>query len=693
MLLDLVYSLDKMILGNIIGKSGTNVFSFIVKENAKKFMYVKSMHKEGYPILAQIVEIEKEKEETKAKCNILGYRDKTGILRNLRTPLEPGADVEYADDDFVKGVLDLKDTKNGAYIGVLEDRENIKVYLDLNKIITKHLAILAKSGSGKSFFCGVLLEEILDRKIPVVVIDPHGEYSSLKFPSEKKDELKPFGLEPKGYIKQIQEYTPDVEKNPEAKVLKLNAKNLTGSELMHLLPAKLSSSQIGLLYGALSDITRVSDFDQLMLSLQAEENNAKWTLISIIDYLKRLNIFSDSCTSLNEIVSVGKCSVVNLRGIPQEMQEIIVYKLVTDLFNARKRGEIAPFFLVIEEAHNYVPERSFGEVKSSSILRQVIAEGRKFGLGVAVVSQRPARVEKTILSQCTTQIILKITNPNDLKSISSSVEGITSETEKEIINLHVGTAMLIGITDMPLFVNVRPRKTRHGGESIDVVGTFADAKIDFSGIDYENTEKKVWDSNSSKEVISMIRPKLTKNDITKLINKKIKSLKSILVPCYMFTCIKDKVEFNLLVNLFNGDLVTDLERGVGKSLILNLDKLSEKESKVLNICIDFSKEFTPGDVFAKSGLMFSEATVILNGLTKKGFLILNGKNYLVSESLGVLLNLKNYSCHEKNEFIPFEVDEKLEIKYKLNDIASILKKFIEVKNFKECNLVKYYVEY
>ena len=162
-----------MLLGKIIGKSGTNQFSFLVEANAKKFMYIRAMHKEGFNILAQIIDIEKEKEETRAKCNVLGYRDKAGILRNLRTPLEPGASVEYADDDFVKSVLDLKESKNGAFVGYLEDRENIKVYLDLNSVITKHLAILAKSGSGKSFFSGVLLEEILEKKIPIVVIDPH----------------------------------------------------------------------------------------------------------------------------------------------------------------------------------------------------------------------------------------------------------------------------------------------------------------------------------------------------------------------------------------------------------------------------------------------------------------------------------------------------------------------------------------
>ena len=143
-----------MILGNLIGKSGTNQFSFLVKENAKKFMYVQVMHKEGYNILAQVVEIEKQEQETVAKCNILGYRDEQNILKNLRTPLEPGSEVKYAEDEFIKKTLGLEEDKKGAYIGVLEDRENIKVYLDLNKLITKHVSVLAKSGSGKSFFVG-----------------------------------------------------------------------------------------------------------------------------------------------------------------------------------------------------------------------------------------------------------------------------------------------------------------------------------------------------------------------------------------------------------------------------------------------------------------------------------------------------------------------------------------------------------
>src|SRR3989344_474767 len=86
---------------------------------------------------------------------------------------------------------------------------------------------------------------------------------------------------------------------------------------------------------------------------------------------------------------------------------------ISKRFIYRKKRNVPPFFLVLEEAHNYVPERSFNEAKSSRILRQIFSEGRKFGLGVCLLLQRPPRVDKSALSQVTTQIILKVTNPND----------------------------------------------------------------------------------------------------------------------------------------------------------------------------------------------------------------------------------------------------------------------------------------
>jgi hypothetical protein len=126
--------------------------------------------------------------------------------------------------------------------------------------------------------------------------------------------------------------------------------------------------------------------------------------------------------------------------------------------------------VVVEEAHNYIPERGTGNAASTSVVRTIAAEGRKFGLGLMVISQRPARVDKNVISQCNTQIIMRVTNPNDLKALSKGLEGMTGELEEEIKRLPAGVAMLVSNEiERPITVNIRPRKSRHGGVSTQIV--------------------------------------------------------------------------------------------------------------------------------------------------------------------------------------------------------------------------------
>jgi uncharacterized protein len=667
-------------LGKIIGRSSTNEFVFLMEKSCNKFEYIQVEHREGYPVLAQIVEIEKDRDRTIAKCSVVGHRPGS-VLVNIRTPLEPDSDVIKAPDEFVEDTLGLKAEKNGAYMGVLEGRDKIKISLDLNKLITRHVAVLARTGAGKSYALSVLLEEILERNIPIVIFDPHGEYPSLKLPSKKSKKHERFGVEPKGYGKKIVEFSPDVEKNPTARPLKLNKENLTGNELMHMLPAKLSSSQIGLLFAALKDMGKTADFEELMVNLQLEENNLKWALISIIDYLRRLNLFSRDCTSLNDLVKPGRASVINLRGVPPEIQEVVAYKLISDLFSARKNSEIPPFFLVLEEAQNYVPERSFGEVKSSKVIRQVIAEGRKFGLGVAVVTQRPARIEKSVLSQCGTQIILKVTNPGDLKTISTSVEGITSETEKEIRNLHIGKAMVVGVVDSPLFVEIRPKKSKHGGETVDIVSTFASLEI--------NDESEEEGSNAN--LLNIVKPKHSIEDIENMTEKEIKEIKQRLIPCVSFTCNQDNEKFNLLVNLVNGHLVKDTEKGSGTSFIGGLGELSESESKIYALALKLDGEFAAADVFGKSKMQFAEVYDLVKSLVKKDYFKKEGDKYLLSDKVNMFNNLKDYSVFEQTDFMKIDYDKMFDEKYDWKEILTFFKKFVSITSSKKCYLVDYEV--
>ena len=644
-----------MILGNIIGKTSTLEFNFLVKHEINKFDYVQVLFRNNY-ILAQVLEIEKSN-QTIAKCNIIGYRE-GNKLKKLLSPLEPGSEVLKADENFIKEVLDLKEDKNSAFIGSLQRYDNLKVYLDLNKLLTKHVSILARSGSGKSYVGGVLVEEILERDIPILIIDPHSEYSSLREKSEKDiEKLLKFNLKPKDYKNKVKIYSPNTTDNPECIPLKLSNYNLSSQEILHILPAKLSNVQLGLLYNSLKEINKI-DFNQLILELELEENPAKYTLINIIKYLSKLNLFSDAPTSLQELITPGKCSIINLKGAQQEWQEVVVYKLVKDLFEERKKGNIPPFFLIIEEAHNYLPERSFGEAKSSRILRQCAAEGRKFGLGMAVISQRPSRLDKSVISQCSTQIILKVTNPNDLRAIANSVEGLTHESEKEIMNLSVGTALITGVAELPLFVNIRPRMTKHGGEAVDMLNI---------------TNNK---SQEKGELLQVIKQKISKEDI-ELLGKEAKRK---LIPClYIQTD-----ENNLLVNLSNGRLINNLENGDGRDIIKKLE-LSPQQKRVFDSALAL-REFTAAELFSKSGVQFSEIYDIINILLRKGYFIQEGNKYKLNNAFN--LDFQDFNVYNKPDFYRVE-GEKLSKKFNNYDVTIFLSNFIKIKNEKECWLEIY----
>lgn len=661
-----------MILGKIFGKITTSSFKFLVEKETKKFEFVQVLHKVYDYVLCQVIEIERTDKDI-AKCIVIGHKDDKGRIKPIRIPFDQSCEVLKAEDAFIKEVIKLEETDKGAYIGKL-DGKNIDVNLDLKKLLTKHVAILAKSGAGKSYAVGVLVEEIIDKKVPILIIDPHGEYSSLKFPNdEDRDALVEYNLKPKQF-KNIREYG-DSKLNPELRPLRLN-NNLTATEITHLIPGKLSNTQMGLLYSALKHIDRLN-FTNVLLEMEKEENNSKWTIINNIEHLNNLDIFSDSYISYNEFIQPGRCSIINLKGIAPDVQEIIVYKIMKDLFELRKKNKIPPFFTIMEEAHNYCPERSFGETRCSKILRTVASEGRKFGLGLCVVSQRPARVDKSVLSQCTTQMILKVTNPNDLKAIQNSVEGLTSESSDEIKNLTIGTALITGIVDMPLFVNIRTRMTKHGGVATDILDQAQDEDF-FDGVkEFEESD-----------LLPLIKPNITIKDLKLMSDKDIKSVSEVLYPGFLFLCQDKDNEFNLLVESVNGDIVEDVESFKTKKLP-ELQKLKPEEIKLLHVSFKL-KEFGLEDL-TKLGLPL-DIDKGLKSLLKKEYLINQDNKYKLSEKY-VLSQLSKHACFSKIEFLKLNYNMKKDSKLDIDLLKEKLSKFTTIKDQRECFILRHEIQY
>ena len=125
-----------------------------------------------------------------------------------------------------------------------------------------------------------------------------------------------------------------------------------------------------------------------------------------------------------------------------------------------------PVFTLLEEAHRFAPAGA--SVVSTNILKQILSEGRKFGVGIGLITQRPGKLDQDVLSQCMTQIIMRIVNPIDQDTIAKSVEGAGRQLLDELPALTKGQAVISGVgVNTPVMCRVRPRLTKHGGETFD----------------------------------------------------------------------------------------------------------------------------------------------------------------------------------------------------------------------------------
>jgi len=483
-------SMEKV--GIIYGDVGTTQVQFTVVSSIDQGEYVQIKHQTVGWVLGRIDTIERKTDLSSVRAlemsnggnvpiqetivgtiTIIGYRDDAGILQYPKTPFFAGTEIYKAQDSVIKKVIGIETIKKtGAFIGKLYNHD-IPIYLDINSLIQKHVSILSKTGGGKSYLTGVILEELLKHNVTAVVIDPHGEYSSIKSPSKNSEQLKKYDLDPKGFDSDLLVFSPDTSVNKDSKPLKFTLFQMNSRELLtlmnladyrpYLVPLRKAIDRLKLSkieYGV-EDIIRVLE--------EEEESATVNVLVNALTYLNEIGIFEKKGTKIDEIVQKGKLSIINLRGVPPDIQELVTQRLSFALFELRKRDKIPPLMLVVEECHNFVPQQ--GKALSSKILRTIASEGRKFGLGLCLISQRPAKVDKNVLSQCNTQIILKVTNPNDLKAIGSSVEGLTKGSLEEIQRLPVGVALVMGGSlNMPLFVEIRPRQSKHGGESVNIVG-------------------------------------------------------------------------------------------------------------------------------------------------------------------------------------------------------------------------------
>ncbi len=538
------------LIGEVVGTTGTRTFSFVAYKEVQRLDFVAVKDEENRWILCQVMSVTSEPDgesvKNKAKVRVIGYRTERGLVQPKK-PIRPRSLVYLADKKVIQETLGLK--REGLYIGVLDANRECEVYLDPKELVSKHVSVLAQTGSGKSYTVGVILEELLEQNLPVVVLDPHGEHVSLRFKNDNPAELEKmpeFKIKPKAYP--VVEYSPDPRVNPGAEPLTFSDKNLSIVEIENAAPGELTGSQLGLLYTAIRNLKKRGSYtlDDIIAEVENEESAAKWHLMNKLEYIRDMGIFTRNPTPIESLVQPGVATIINLRGIPPEIQGLVAFKITHDLFEMRKMGRVPPLFLVIEEAHNFCPEKT--KTTASDIIRTVASEGRKFGMGLCVISQRPARVDKNVISQCNTQIILKITNPNDLKAVSTA-EGIDQTVQQEIKNLSPGIALILG-QQIPLFVAIRVRRSKHGGVTVDITQRTGNGKR-----------------------IPVLRSVSRAN-----IESRLGELKTLYYPCYIVETDRDSYLFEgMQGNLvyIEGDRVKQKKIGLGAEHLAILDAIGD----------------------------------------------------------------------------------------------------------------------
>jgi len=422
----------------------------------------------------------------------LGEVSSKGIFTNgIKNYPVTGAEVHTVNREEIESIF-VKFRAQGYNIGVASADNSIDVCVDPAALFGRHTAVLGQSGAGKSWTVTNLLQRAVKSmpKAHIILLDLHGEYSW-----EDKDGNRQYAFDEKTtrYI--------------DARDLEIPYWLMTFAELVDLLvdhSDASASTQIAFLRDSVQDLrnkankdlnignisidspvyfslTELYDyfeeankatthfgkekgvlagqFDQFMMRLQSRMNDQRY------DFLLNPKHRTDSSTLsglLRDFVGLGEpraqITIIDLSSVPFDVRPVVtaqVGRLAFEFNYWNPKFKEFPLLLVCEEAHAYIPREGNQQFEGTRRSMQRIAkEGRKYGVGIMVVTQRPHELSETVLAQCSTFICLRLTNPDD----QDYVRDLVPEAERDFIDilssLSQGEAMIMGLA-VPLPTRVQ----------------------------------------------------------------------------------------------------------------------------------------------------------------------------------------------------------------------------------------------
>ena len=357
---------------------------------------------------------------------------------------------------------------NTVRIGSLHQDKSVPAFIAPNDLLGKHFAVLGATGSGKSCATAVILRAILSKhgSAHIVILDPHNEYSAAF--ADVAEIISPQNLTLPYWLLNFEELKELIigqgSRNMETDAAILNQivtqakRNIAqsaqagGDQSLVITvdtPAPYRLSDVGKLIdeqlGKLDKPTDVAPYLRIKERFQNLQSDRRYSFM-----FPGLTVIDNMAKVLSRIFRVpvdGKpVTVIDTSGVPSEVLNVVVSLLCRMTFDfALWSDQAVPILLVCEEAHRYAPNLDgVGFESSKRALSRIAKEGRKYGVSLCLISQRPSELAMTVISQCGTIFAHRLTGDKDQEFLAGILPESSVGLMGELPSLRNGEAIAVG---------------------------------------------------------------------------------------------------------------------------------------------------------------------------------------------------------------------------------------------------------
>ena len=383
-----------------------------------------------------------------AQIDFLGEGDEerlTGKIYNFRRGVTrypmPGHPVFAAGSDDLRQLYAADDRAN-VEIGTVYPTTDVRAALYVDAFLGKHFALLGSTGTGKSTSAALILHRICDLAPHghIVMIDPHGEYSAAFKTNgalyDVSNLAMPYWLLNFEELCEVFVTTEGSDKQTDSDILAkcllaARAKSRVAEGIAKLtidspVPYLLSdlTSLIMNEMGKLDKATYSAPYMRLKSKIEEIKSDPRYSFM--FSGMLVADTMADFLARIFRLPSDGKpISIIDVSGVPSEITSVVVAvlsRMVFDYAIWSRNEPQRPVLLVCEEAHRYIPsDRTSSGSAVRRILERVAKEGRKYGVSLGLITQRPSDLAEGVLSQCGTIIAMRLNNDRDQAYVKSAM--------------------------------------------------------------------------------------------------------------------------------------------------------------------------------------------------------------------------------------------------------------------------------